>query len=337
MSAVLSMPSGYYDALKRLTAEVSGVRMGDNYQFLIETRLASIARKEGYPSLIEMVQSMFKSGDSRLAIKMVASLLERDTHFFRDKDSLMNLSDFILPQLHKVYGPRLIKILIIGSNSGQEAYSAAILADKLKQSSLQDLTVEFTAVDYPSEAVEKAKSGRYTHFDVQRGLPVRDMISYFTRVGEDWIVSDKLRKRIDFKEAHLLRLPDDIGTYHAIICRDMLSQFQYKVRAKFIRTITKHIKTLGYLLIGTDEHLPDMVHPWVAAGGAEIIFQKAKSQEELIEEERAARARRKLLSPDPERFFEEVEVKQEQIATDAQTETLGDLLDELSAPAARSA
>ena len=48
MSAVLSMPPGYYDALKRLTAEVSGVRIGDNYQFIIETRLAYIARTEGY-------------------------------------------------------------------------------------------------------------------------------------------------------------------------------------------------------------------------------------------------------------------------------------------------
>jgi len=326
MSAVLSMPPGYYDALKRLTAEVTGIRLEDNYQFIIETRLASIARKEGYASLIEMVQSMFKSGDSRLAIKMVAALLERDTHFFRDKASLIGLSDFILPRLYEVYKARPIKVLIIGSNSGQEAYSAAILADKLKQTQLPDLTVEFTVVDYPSEAIEKAKSGRYTHFDVQRGLPVRDMIAYFTRVGEDWIVSDALRKNINFTEAHLLRLPDDIGTYHAIICRDMFSQFQYKVRAKFIRKITKHIKTRGYLLIGTDEHLPDTTLPWIESGGPETIYQRAKTQAELIADERAARAARKLLSPDPERFFEEAKAKKAHVLTDATDSILDDML-----------
>lgn len=309
MSAVLSMPPGYYDALKRLTAEVSGIKLGDNYQFIIETRLAVIARKEGFASLIEMVQSMFKSGNSRLALKMVAALLERDTHFFRDKESLHPFSDFVLPRLHEIYGERPIQVLVVGSNSGQEAYSAAILADKLKQDSLPDLTVEFTAVDYPSAALEKAKSGRYTHFDVQRGLPIRDMIAYFTRVGEDWIASDTLRKRINFRETHLLRLPDDLGTYHVILCRDLITQFQFKVRAKFLRKLTRHIKSRGFFLLGTDEQLPDTVHPWIESGGPASVLRRAKTQEELKAEAAADYAMRKLLSPDPERFFEEADVK----------------------------
>ena len=309
MSSVLSMRPGFYDALKRLTAEVSGIRMGDNFKFIIETRLAPVARTEGYASVVEMVDFMFKSGDSRLAIKMVAAMVERDTHFFHDRKSLTGLSDFVLPRLYEVYSSRPLEILIIGSNSGQEAYSAAILADKLKQSRFADMTVEFTAVDYPSQALEKARSGRYTHFDVQRGLPIRDMISYFTRVGEDWIVSDTLRKQVTFKESHLLRLPKSLGTYHAIICRDMFSRYQYKVRAKLVRSLTSHIKSQGYLIIGTDEHLPDTTHPWIESGGPEFIYRRAKTLEEIKAEKAAAYAMAKLLSPDPERFFEEAEVK----------------------------
>lgn len=304
MSAALSMPSGYYDALKRLTAEVSGVTMGDNYHFTVETRLTALARLEGYPTLIDMVQSMFKSGDSRLAIKMVASMLERDTHFFRDRESLTSLSDFVLPRLYEVYGDRPIKILIVGCNSGQEAYSTAILADKLKRNKIPDLNVEFTAIDYPSQALEKAKSGRYTHFDVQRGLPIRDMLSYFTRVGEDWIISQKLRNRINFRETHLLRLPDDLGSYHVIICRDVMSRFQYKVRTQFVRQISTHIKLRGYLLAGYEEALPRSVHPWIDSGGPAHVYQRAKTEAEIRSEEEAAHKARKLLHPDPERFFE---------------------------------
>jgi len=305
MTAVLSMPDGYYGALKRLTAEVAGVVLEEDYKFTIETRLSVLARREGYPSLIEMVQSMFKLGDSRLAIKMVASMLARDTHFFRDKKSLLGLSDLILPRLHAVYGPRPIKILVIGCNSGQEAYSAAILADKLKANALADLNVEFTAIDYPSYALERAKTGRFTHFDVQRGLAVGDMLSYFARVGEDWVITEKIRKQINFRESHLLRLPKDLGQYNVIICRDILSRFQAKVRIAFTRKIARHIKQQGYLLIGSDEDLPRTVHPWIASGGPDHIFQRAKTEAELRAEEEAARAARKLLHPEPKRFFED--------------------------------
>jgi len=316
MSAVLSMPEGYYGALKRLTAEVAGVALEDDYKFTIETRLSVLAREEGYPSLIEMVQSMFKSGDSRLAIKMVAAMLARDTHFFRDKDSLLSLSDFILPRLHRIYGARPIKVLIVGCNSGQEAYSAAILADKLKTTTLPDLKVEFTAIDYPSHALERAKTGRFTHFDVQRGLGVRDMLSYFARVGEDWVITETLRKQITFRETHLLRLPKDLGRYNVIICRDVVSRFQAKVRIGFTRKIAQHIKEQGYLLIGSGEELPRTVHPWIASGGPDYIYQRAKTEAELRAEEEAARAARKLLHPDPERFFEHADKTLEAAAKD---------------------
>ncbi len=320
MSAVLSMPDGYYKALKRLASEVAGVALEDDYKFTIETRLSVLARMEGYPSLIEMVQSMFKSGDSRLAIKIVASMLVRDTHFFRDKQSLLGLPDFILPKLHAIYGPRPIKVLIVGCNSGQEAYSAAILADKLKQDELPDLNVEFTAIDYPSQALEQAKAGRFTHFDVQRGLAVRDMLSYFTKLGEDWVMNESIRNMITFRETHLLRLPNDLGQYHVIICRDVLSRFQAKVRIAFTRKIAAHVKSQGYLLIGSDEDLPKTVHPWIAPGGPDFVYQRAKTEEELRAEEAAARAARKLLHPDPKRFFEDKEAVMEVMAEGASGE-----------------
>lgn len=308
MSEVLSMPDGYYDALKRLTEEVAGIVLEDDYKFTIETRLSVLARLEGFPSLIEMVQSMFKSGDSRLAIKMVASMLVRDTHFFRDKASLLSLSDFILPRLHKIYGARPIKILIVGCNSGQEAYSAAIMADKLKKDKLPDLNVELTAIDYPSQALELAKLGRFTHFDVQRGLAVRDMLSYFAKVGEDWVINEQIRNKITFRETHLLRMPDDLGRYNVIICRDVLSWFKPRVKNAFTRKIAKHIVNRGYMLIGSDEVLPLTVHPWISSGGPESVYQREKTEKELRDEELAARAARKLLHPDPTRFFDDKKI-----------------------------
>ena len=82
MSAVLSLNPNYYEALKRLTLELAGVNLGADHAFLIETRLSGLARSEGFDTLSNMVEELFKSGQSRLAVQVVSSLLERDTHFY---------------------------------------------------------------------------------------------------------------------------------------------------------------------------------------------------------------------------------------------------------------
>ena len=103
MSGVLSLTPTYYEALKRLTLELAGVNLGENHAFLIETRLASLSREEGFDSLSSMVDELFKSGQSRLAIQVVSSLLERDTHFFTDRPSFNKLVDVVMPRLYPIH------------------------------------------------------------------------------------------------------------------------------------------------------------------------------------------------------------------------------------------
>ena len=88
MRGALSLNPTYYEALKRLTLELAGVNLGSDHAFLIETRLATLARQEGYESLDDMVEELFNTGQSRLAVQVVSSLLERDTHFYTDRPSL---------------------------------------------------------------------------------------------------------------------------------------------------------------------------------------------------------------------------------------------------------
>ena len=300
MSNVLSMPAGYYDALRRLTAEVSGVLLGDtDYKFTIETRLAVLARAEGFPTLIEMVQTMFSSGDSRLAVKMVAAMMQRDSHFFKDRKGFEALSDIIMPELYKIYGSEPIKVLLIGINSGQEAYSVAIMLDKLREQ-MPNLNVELTAIEYASQALDCARAGRYSHFDVQRGLPIRDLLKYFNRSGEDWVVKDALRDKINFQETHLLKIPDRLGQFHAVICRGVLSRMLPKVRARFMRDISGLGYPFGYLLIGSDEDIPQTVHLWKEIEGPSYVFQRVKTQAE----EKREMALQKASLPAPSRFLE---------------------------------
>lgn len=254
MSGTLLLRPSYYQALRRLTLELAGVNLGADHTFLIETRLSALARKEGFENISQMIDELFSRGQTRLAIHIVSALLERANCFFDDRESFNTLGDKLLPALYKLYHGSPIKILSFGCSSGQEVYSAAILADRLEHI-FPDMPIEITGVDYPSWALEQAKLGRFTHFEVQRGLPIRHLIEYFDRDGEDWVVKKKLREKVRFYDHNLLSSTEDLGTYQIVMFRGRMAQYSPPATVRVLRGLSRLISTHGYLMLGTDESI----------------------------------------------------------------------------------
>jgi len=278
MSTVLSLKPSYYEALKRLTLELAGIHLGDDHAFLVETRLGALARQEGYNSLNQMVDDLFGQGHTRLAIKVVSSLLERDTHFNPDPAGMATLENYVLPTLYKQGSQSPIRILSFACSSGQEPYSVAIMVQRFLHNH-PNLSVKILGVDYPSPALSRAKAGKYTHFEVQRGLPIKDLIANFDRAGEDWIIKPELRERVEFKEFHLLSKLDSLGQFDVVLFRNSLSHYSSPARIRVIRSLSSIVKQEGYLVFGSKETLPqssynfDVVaeHPHVLRKHAAVI------------------------------------------------------------------
>ena len=280
MSAVLSLNPNYYEALKRLTLELAGVNLGADHAFLIETRLSGLARSEGFDTLSNMVEELFKSGQSRLAVQVVSSLLERDTHFYTDLPSFNNLADVVLPLLHPIHKGGTIKILSFGCSSGQEPYCVAMALDKAKED-YPDIKFEITGIDYPSAALDRARIGLYTHFDVQRGLPIRDLVKFFDREKEDWVIKDHIRDAVTFKETHLLSNLDDLGDFHVVLFRNALPHYSSPAQVRVLRGLATLVRPLGYLLLGSDETLNHINYGFDPLARQNGIFRK---REEKVEE-----------------------------------------------------
>ncbi len=255
MSGVLSLKPSYYEALKRLTLELAGVHLGDDHAFLVETRLGVLARQEGYQNLNKMIDDLFGQGQTRLAIKVVSSLLERDTHFNPDPDGIKVIQDYLLPKLYEQKGKLGIKILSFACSSGQEPYSLAVLVDKFRQKH-PDFKVEILGVDYPSPALTRAKAAQYTHFEVQRGLPIRDLVNYFDRAGEDWIVKPAIREMVTFKEFHLLSKLDSLGKFDLVLFRNSLKHYSSPAQIRVIRSLSSIVHHECYLMFGAEEEIP---------------------------------------------------------------------------------
>lgn len=258
MRGALSLKPSYYEALRRLTLQLAGVRMGSDHAFLVETRLANLARKEGFDSLDAMVQELFAVGQARLALQVVSALVERDTHFNRDPLSLDGLFDVALRDLAETRGGGRIDLLSYGCGSGQDVYSVAIRARyAANKQILGASSLHMTGVDYPSQALERAQAGRYTHFEIQRGLSARDMISHFTPDpapgSTDWLAADHLRENIAFHDLHLMSSNDELGDFHVVMFRAPLSQYSRTASLRILRTLIKRLRPYGYLVLNSGE------------------------------------------------------------------------------------
>ncbi len=256
-NGALSLAPSYYDALRRLTLELAGINLGANHTFLVETRLSRLARENGYESLDIMVEELFKTGGSRLAVQVVTALTERDTQFFKDKRAFQRLEDIVLPDLHHKRGGGRVRLLSFGCASGQEPYGIAMLLDRMK-SRLKGMQVDIVGVDYPSQALDRARDGLYTHFDVQRGLPIEDLVDFFEPKGEDWIVKSHIRDRVEFRDIHLLSKLDVLEEFHAVMFCGSLPHYSAPARVRVLRGLSGLVREHGFLILGEGEDLNQM-------------------------------------------------------------------------------
>jgi chemotaxis protein methyltransferase CheR len=258
MSSVLSLNASYYEALKRLTLELAGVNLGSDHAFLVETRLSALARKEGFESLDALVEELFKTGQPKLAIQVVSALLERDTHFNKDTKSFSLFTDVILPELYAVRGGGHLRLLSFGCATGQEAYGMAIAFERARNN-FPNLSLEIIGVDYPSTALDRARQGRYTHFEVQRGLSAQDLVDFFEPVPEpqstDWVVKSSLKNYVRFEDVHLLSNLGKLPKFHGVLFRGSLPHYSSTAQLRVLRGLASLVLPQGFLLLGTNETL----------------------------------------------------------------------------------
>lgn len=284
MSSVLSLNASYYEALKRLTLELAGVNLGSDHAFLVETRLSALARKEGFESLDALVEELFKTGQPKLAIQVVSALLERDTHFNNDPQSFALFTDVILPELYAVRGGGHLRLLSFGCATGQETYGMAIAFEKAR-ANYPNLSVEIIGVDYPSAALDRAREGRYTHFEVQRGLSAKDLIEYFEPASEagstDWVVQSSIKELVRFEDVHLLSNLGTLPKFHGVLFRGALPHYSNTAQIRVLRGLSSLVLPHGYLLLGTKESLKNYNFGFDPVPEKQGLYKK---REEIVED-----------------------------------------------------
>ncbi|MCA1654205.1 MAG: protein-glutamate O-methyltransferase CheR [Sphingomicrobium sp.] len=245
------------DSSSRILAGLLEARTGQQLtmsrRWRIETALSSLLRARGLSTLDELIAILVMGREPALAGQVVEALLNNETYFFRDRGPFDLLAADVLPLLaQRRQSARRLRIWSAGCSTGQEAYSLAMLFadDPMKWAGW---TIDILATDVSTAAIDRARSGTYTQFEVQRGLGIQQMIRWFEEGDDGWRAAEALRRTVRFQVHNVLEMPPHPGGFDIVLCRNVLLYLSAEKRAMAFDRLASAMAPDGWLMLGAGE------------------------------------------------------------------------------------
>ncbi len=207
------------------------------------------------------------------------------SEFFRDPLVFALLSQWILPSVLSRKNDsenNEIRIWSAAAAAGQEAYSLAILACRLKLLYHSDITVHIFASDICRSEIEKAKEGLYPADQLQN-VPLKYLSEYFYPNGKNYKLTPGIRESVDFSvydimDTKTISPPNSIyGSFDLIYCSNLFIYYNAKTRSKIIQKLKKNLSNDGLLITGNSEREIPEKYKLHAVCPPAAIFQHKKS------------------------------------------------------------
>jgi chemotaxis protein methyltransferase CheR len=246
------------DASSRILAGLLEARTGQELavsrRWRIETALGSLMRERGITSLDQLVATLVTGREPALADRAVEALLNNETFFYRDRASFDLLLGPALGRLERARSrEKRLSIWCAGCSTGQEAYSIAMaLAGQTLR--WAGWTIDIVGTDVSRCAIDQARSGVYSQFEVQRGLGVTQMLRWFVEQGGgSWCISPEIQRGVRFQVHSLIEAPPAPGMFDIVLCRNVLLYFSPAVRRLVFSRLASATAADGVLMLGAGE------------------------------------------------------------------------------------
>ena len=274
------MTPEHIDLLAALGRVRAGVRVDVEKPYLIESRLTPLVRREGFESIEALIDELRAKREERLIWAVVESLCRTDTTFFRGREAFDALRDSVLPALsHRRDTP--LRIWSAACATGQEVYSLAMTAAETTGLAA-GARFELFGSDLSERCLEKAQSGLYTQFEVQRGLPIRMLVKYFENQDDTWTISPRLRQMVRWRRINLLSDLSALGLFDVILLRNVLRNMAAPLRGKIVRSLADRLSPDGVLVLDPEDEVSGVTDRLVAAPGNAGIYLRDPSIASLV-------------------------------------------------------
>ena len=258
----VELNSSDYRFLRELLDREVGILLEDGKEYLAITRLDPVMKEHGIPSMTVLVNRLRKY-DKKLKSDVIDAMTVNETLFFRDPNVWTSLREKLLPQIIEAKsGSRTLRMWSAACSSGQEPYGLAIVVAELLGKEDASWDVKIAASDLSTEMVARTKAGIFSNYEVSRGMDAETRDRYFVKRGDKWQVNDRLRSRVETRQANLSNLPPGLGPFDLIMLRNVLIYFSSETRDEVLCRMATMLTPTGCLLLGaTEVGAPDVLTP----------------------------------------------------------------------------
>ena len=242
-----------YNKFIEIVRRKTGIVLGPDKQYLVESRLRPVAETSGIPDVDSLLQTIFQPGQERLQDVVVDAMTTNETFFFRDDAPFKSLAE-TLPELAERRRGAPIRIWSAASSTGQEPYSLAIIAQEV-QDRHPKVKVDIIGTDISDRCLTKARAGIYSQFEVQRGVSMRRLATHFEQVGPTWQVKRDLRAMVSWRKVNLLDNTVGLGRMDIIFCRNVLIYFSAEDRKRILERLATQVADDGLVFLGGSENV----------------------------------------------------------------------------------
>ncbi len=214
----------------------------------IDTALKPLLRDHNLQTLDQLITMLLDGQDQKIGDQIVDALVNQETSFFRDAP----IFDMVVEAVAAAEAEgRRARIWCAGCSTGQEPLSLAMLF--AERADAGKPLPEIVATDVSDAAVARAKAGRYTQFEIQRGLPIRRMMRWFEADGSDWVARQDLTRLVTVRRNNLVADRPPSGKFDVVLCRNVLLYLSTATKADVFARFADVIRPGGTLVLGAGE------------------------------------------------------------------------------------
>ena len=237
-----------YQKFCALLEQRSGILLGADKRYLVETRLSRVLRDQNIESIERLMARLINGREPQLIKAVIEAMTTNETLWFRDEYPFTALRDVFFPEA-AAKKKQTLRIWSAACSSGQEPYSISMLASELNP----PFKVEILGTDLSSRVLAQAESGVFDALSLGRGLSAARKQQFFDVVDHGWKIKPEVRNRVRFQVANLLDPPTALGRFDLVFCRNVLIYFSRETKAQIIERIASTLLPDGVLILGASE------------------------------------------------------------------------------------
>ena len=248
----MSIAEADFQYIRDLVYQASGNVLEDK-RYLVESRLEALMRSERFDSVSDLLAKLREQPNNGLRWRLIESMTNAETYFFRDLYPFELLKKSVLPELvSRRARERRLDIWCAAASSGQEPYSILMLLDD-HFPALSGWDINLLASDISKRMLDRCAEGRYSQTEINRGLPAAYVVKYFEKKGMEWQVKDKLRRLLKTRQISLTQPWPALPMMDVIFVRNILIYLDLVGKRAITENIRKILRPDGYVFLGGAE------------------------------------------------------------------------------------